>query len=285
MIHDEEIVIEFQKQSIIKELKCIICYNLPVEPQQCLGCDTIICKGCIYKLGKYRCPIRCSNQIITEIKPKTRLLYETIIIKCRGCNKSISLLELNKHFNKCKMGVLSISNLSTACDTNLSVGLELTTIKPTKSIRTTFWYMKTLSIGVMALLVMLVSAYFCIYSTFFNKLNYRTVCLADNIYTIVGLDSLCLFSFGFISFGVFSVGIISIGIFGVGIAVIGLLMGLGQAVVSLGVVPYSQGAIASYIIQTQIGIALIKIRKAVCGLQCFHSLFTNDDYLIENYDN
>jgi hypothetical protein len=194
MIHDGEIKVEYIKKRIIKELKCIICYNLPVDPLQCQGCDTIICRSCTIKLGRYKCPIRCTHQNINEIKPKTRLLYEGLTLKYRGCNAEIALLSFNKHLKICKMDVLSISNLATFCETSFSVGLEvpkqiISNSNSNIKTRSFIWYLKTSIIGMMALFLMLTSTYFCIYTTFINKSEYKILCVSYNIYTIVGLDS------------------------------------------------------------------------------------------------
>jgi len=296
---ESSIKLEFKEIDVLNELKCIICHNIPSFPLQCKGCDSIICIRCTRLMGKkYKCPIRCKDQEYIDIKPKTRLLFDTVYLPCSVCNNSVNLLELHNHNKKCKNDsiknniVCQSFHLKTESDVIISIDMtnkselikQKKKIQTTPILRDTQWFFKAWLVGIFSFLILLFTSYLAFNMIFLNNNgNIKYICVAENMYSISGLDDICIFSFGFISFGVFSFGLISVGLFSCGIAVIGIFSGIGLAVVSFGIVPYSKVAVGAYIMKTQIGLALIKIEKAICGLHCFYSLYTKEEYMIENY--
>ena len=292
---ERSVKVEFKELDILNELKCIICHNIPAFPLQCKGCDSIVCVRCTTLIGKkYKCPIRCKDQEYMEIKPKTRLLFDTVSVPCTACNNSVNLLELHNHYNKCQNDITS-QPIQIKTETDTIICIDMTNkshiIKQKKKKiplspiqRDGKWFFRALLIGIFSFLILLFTTYLALNMIFLsNNGNIKYICIAENLYSISGIDDICIFSFGFISFGVFSFGLISVGLFSCGIAVIGIFSAIGLAVVSFGFVPYSKVAIGAYIMNTQIGLALIKIEKAICGLHCFYSLYTKEEYMIENY--
>jgi len=98
----ENYTFNLNEADVEQELKCVICFNLPSEPLQCQGCDSIMCKECSKRMGSpFKCPLRCKNPNYGKVKPKTMLLFDHLTLRCEKCLKTFKYLESANHEVKC----------------------------------------------------------------------------------------------------------------------------------------------------------------------------------------
>ena len=92
-------------EELINRLKCIICYNIPFTPLECLGCSAVFCENC-YKKSKSNRNV-CPQCKVFEFKTKKLFLadsvYKYISIKCtnKGCTVTTKFSEYKNHLIHC----------------------------------------------------------------------------------------------------------------------------------------------------------------------------------------
>ena len=259
---DENLKVEYTKEDILNELRCIICSTVPSDPKQCIGCDSIICEKCILSSTSslFKCPFRCKNPEYGNIKPKTRFLFERVFLNCEICMEKIKSLNYKNHLKKCGKNtetdlILPISNSMINADL-MSVESKISEIQfdieqnyqPIPNIqlpiipkRSKSEMMVIIITGIILLVIQIFLVYVSLKILLFDKINgVKVFCYKDfELY-------ICIFALGVSPTGVFTLGFIGVGIFGVNLIGITFLFGIGQFVAGIGYIPIGQFVLSFY---------------------------------------
>ncbi len=98
-------------------IKCKICFNILLNPQDCEQCGNTFCKDCISHLlvNKKPCPFNCEN---FSIKPSSLSITSFLssmkfscINKELGCNSTLTYLQVPVHDKECNLALASCPNV------------------------------------------------------------------------------------------------------------------------------------------------------------------------------
>jgi len=89
-----------------KELTCIICGGILVDPILCSECENPFCSDCINEWIKKnnQCVMKCKAPFKSKaIQRMTRNIMDKVLIACKICNEEISLNNYPKHYKNCEL--------------------------------------------------------------------------------------------------------------------------------------------------------------------------------------
>ena len=97
--------------TLLDDLICLVCLNIPLEPLQCSTCDMVICKDCLEIL--YLSEMNCLSPECQKSKTNSKVLYSKatkylkeilskLKIKCCFCNsEEVCFEKYQSHLELC----------------------------------------------------------------------------------------------------------------------------------------------------------------------------------------
>jgi len=105
-ISDELVVNKSYYETIEKEITCSICEEILVDPILCSECENPFCTSCIEEWLKKnnQCVMKCKAPFKSKaIQRMSRNIMDKVILKCKLCNKEISLNDYPSHYRNCEL--------------------------------------------------------------------------------------------------------------------------------------------------------------------------------------
>lgn len=103
-IIEEQVVNKTFFEPIEKELTCIICSGILVDPISCKECENPFCSICIEEWIKKddQCVLKCNAPFQNKpISRMTRNIMDKVMIKCTLCEGELTLNNYPSHFRNC----------------------------------------------------------------------------------------------------------------------------------------------------------------------------------------
>ncbi len=98
-------------------IKCRICFNILLNPQDCEQCGNTFCKECISQVivNKKPCPFNCENFTIKPSSLSITSFLSSMKFNCLnkelGCSNTLTFLQVPAHDRECNLALASCPNV------------------------------------------------------------------------------------------------------------------------------------------------------------------------------